>query len=400
MISLLVGPSGAGKSYEATVFHALPALRAGRQVWTNLPIVHEKFRRLEPAAVHLLKTIGDHKDDVSGVRTRAFATLRDYPTENVTSDVGPLIIIDECHKALPFRGTGQPVEEWFAEHRHARCDVLLITQSYGKISAAIRDNVQTVYKVRKGTAFGFAQKYVRKVQDGLRGDIVNTTVRTYDRKYFGLYRSHTKGTEGLEAGATDIVPIWRRWPVIGAAIVFPLGLFWMLSLGSPFAAAKPKNLDAVQADAKKVLAPSVAPVDAVIKATADVVSGKKSELKPEATEAMDPYGSKGLHYQGKIGFGRKVVHLFGVSQGSALIGSVTSEELELAGYKVKIVGECTGWIYYGKTERPVVCDSGAMVVGGVPSVRTRSAVEGTPEGGGAAAQSVKTQKPISSPVRS
>jgi zona occludens toxin len=237
------------------------------------------------------------------------------------------------------------------------------------------------------------------VQDGVRGDIVNTSTRKYEKKFFGLYKSHTKGAEGIEGGSSDVVPIWRRWPVVAAALVMPIGVI-MFAMAPPIFPDQSKANAAMLAAAKS--APKIVPevikpnVEAVQSAAVNVVSATppaaaKAEAKTE--EPMDPYGGKGIHYQGKMSIGGKLIHLFGVSQGSAMITSVTSDELERAGYRVRIVGDCTGWIYYGKTERPVVCDSGAMVVGGTPAIRQGKAPEGSPAGGGAGDNTAKSETP-------
>lgn len=387
MINFLIGPSGGGKSYEAVVYHVLPALRAGRLVITNLPINREAMIRVEPATAHLLRFVRD-RDGV-----RAFSTVGDYPARNDSQELGPLVVIDECHKALPFGRTDRAVEEWFAEHRHTRSDVLLITQSYGKISAAIRDNVQIVYRVRKAVAFGFSTRYVRKVQDGLRGEIVNTAVRRYERRYFGLYRSHTKGAEGVEGGASDVVPMWRRWPFVGAAIMLPLGVGLMLWKGNIFEAVKPDQVRAAElrrgspgprvVEVPKHIAEAAAAQRTLVQAEAARVE-RVSFAAPAARPVLiEPYGTKGLHYVGRMTFNGRTVHMFLVSSNAMGVSTVTSVDLEAAGYQINMVGECTGWLRYGDTVRPVICDGGQMRYGGGDSVR-RGTAEGTPEGGGAA----------------
>jgi zona occludens toxin len=87
--------------------------------------------------------------------------------------------------------------------------------SYGKLNAAIRDLIQIVYRVRKNVALGSSGSYVRKLQGGIRGEVVNTSIRRYDGRYFPLYQSHTKSAAGLEMGAADIIPFWRHWTFYG-----------------------------------------------------------------------------------------------------------------------------------------------------------------------------------------
>jgi len=392
MINLMLGTSGGGKSYESVVYHILPALQSGREVWTNLPVNRERIEAIEPRAGYLLKTVVDRvppqEVDERLVPTfRAFGRLEDYPQSNESAEKGPLLVIDECHKSLPMMGTLRAVEEWYAEHRHLRCDVLLITQSYGKISRAIRDNVQLVYRVRKAVAFGTSSRYIRKVQDGLRGDVVNTAVRTYEKKFFGLYRSHTKGAEGMEGGSSDVIPLWKRWPFIGAALFLStaaIGFVALASQGNPLTPKIPKMGDRAEwkpiseEEAERRRQAKAKAAEPAPQAVAPIFAGQPPK---DDAGRLEPYGNKGLHYTGKLAMGGKVVHLFAVSQNGQVVSHVTSDELLTAGYRVEVVAECTGWLYYGKTQRSVVCDSPQISPAGT-SVR-RGEAEGPASAGGA-----------------
>lgn len=226
MINLLLGQPGGGKSYESVAFHILPAVvEQGRKVITNLPLRLDMWEHFFPGSTKLIEIRGNYQFD--GKLCRPFSRVEDYGDSwRGENDLGALYVIDECHKFLPRVGTPVSVEEWYAEHRHEGADVLLITQSYGKISPAIRDLVQVVYRCKKATAFGSNDKYIRKVQDGLRGEVVNTSIRDYEPKYFPLYKSHTKSNGAvIEALASDIVPLWKRWPFKGAAICLVVVVF-------------------------------------------------------------------------------------------------------------------------------------------------------------------------------
>ena len=204
MINLLIGAPGGGKSYEACVYHILPALKRGRKVITNLPVNVEAFAALDPEYRDLLEVrrtpqpiLGTWAAGTDGpafrvegapkdqpVTTRLFSTVWDYFTDwRHPSGMGPLFVIDECQLSLP-RGKVDPhVAEWYSLHRHYNVDVLLLTQAYGRIDKAIVDLVQLVYRVRKAVAFGFTSKYIRKVQDGVRGEVVQSSMRVYEKRY-------------------------------------------------------------------------------------------------------------------------------------------------------------------------------------------------------------------------
>lgn len=248
MINLLLGQPGGGKSYEAVAFHVIPAVvEKKRKVITNLPLKLDMWEQFFPGSTKLIEIRGNYKHN--NKLYRPFSREEDYQDDwkDEVTDVGPLYIIDECHKSLPRKGTPVAVEEWYAEHRHSGADVLLITQSYGKINSAIRDAVQVVYRCKKAVAFGSSDKYIRKVQDGIRGDVVNTSIREYEKKYFPLYKSHTKSSGSVqEAFASDIVPFWRRWPILGAMV---FGVLFVVFTGyniSQLGKDKPKKEEPVK----------------------------------------------------------------------------------------------------------------------------------------------------------
>lgn len=230
MINLMLGQPGGGKSYESVAFHVIPAVvEQGRKVITNLPLALPIWESYWPGCTKLIE-IREPKL-IDGEVVRPFSRLEHYGDtwRHPDTGIGPLYVIDECHLAIPLRSPDSAeqvrVEEWYSLHRHELADVLLITQSYGKINKAIRDLVQVVYRCKKATAFGFSSRYIRKVQDGLRGDVVNTTDRKYEKKYFSLYKSHTRSSAAAqELDANDIVPLWKRWPFKGAAICLTLFL--------------------------------------------------------------------------------------------------------------------------------------------------------------------------------
>lgn len=234
MINLLIGPPGGGKSYEAVVYHVLANLEAGRKVITNLPLNIDELAAIVPAA-RMLVEFRNRQGKPGEPETWAFGSLSDYGDSwrDPVSKIGPLYVIDECHKALPRRGIGDKggvtVDEWYAEHRHEGADVLLMTQSYGKVSKAIIDQVQVCYRVKKKTAFGDSTGYIRKVQDGVKGDVLSIAERTYEARFFKLYKSHTR-TEAavIEADAKDIAPGFLKWKKAAKYVLLAgaLGIVW------------------------------------------------------------------------------------------------------------------------------------------------------------------------------
>lgn len=241
---LLLGIPGSGKSYEAVAYHIIPALRRGRKVITNLPLNREAINDyLSKDVTELLQTV-----EPTQICPRPFAQIEDFQTEwRGEGGVGPLYVIDECHFPFPHKATPIAIEEWFSMHRHQGADILLITQSYGKVSKSIIELVDTVWKCRKNIALGSTKTYRRITTDGVRGAQIALTIRKYEKEYFPLYKSHTLSSETVnEENTTDIKPIWRHWTFICAAVLLAIAipkLFYTYRNGHngilPVADAKP-----------------------------------------------------------------------------------------------------------------------------------------------------------------
>lgn len=381
MINLLLGAPGGGKSYEAVAFHILPAIKAGRKVVTNLPLDLEAWAQLDPDYPSLIEirtaTLAEEPAEpetraqrfvfgrpVGSVAVefcnRAFSHTEDYedPWRHPTTEVGVLYVVDECHMCLPFGNTDRAVEEWYSMHRHHNVDVLLITQSYGKVSKSIIDLVQVVYRVRKAVAFGSMTKYIRKVQDGIKGDVVNESIREYKKKYQELYRSHTKGRAVEEMTANDIVPIWRRWPFIGAALCFIV--FGILVFGI-------MNKSPVEQKQVKAPVPAASPANPRLEAVAAPAS---NVIQVGKAKDDDPFAGRGLHLVGELSKGGQRSAVFSISQNGQHVHYIKSDELTGAGYTVEMTSACSASLTWKTIKRNAICDAprvGPMMGGGVNS---------------------------------
>lgn len=385
MINLLVGQPGGGKSYEAVAFHVLPALEQGRRVVTNLPLNIEALRELDARYPDLITlkhdslkvekvvrkwNVAHRLFDVFNIEEtqRPFASIADYGDtwRHPVTGCGALYVIDECHLVLPRAKTAIAVEEWFSLHRHELCDVLLISQSYGKVCKPICDMVQVLYRVKKATAFGSSSSYIRKVQDGIGGEVVNTTVRQYDKKFFGLYTSHTKSSEaGQELAAVDIVPFWKRWPVLGAGLcgVLVVGLlvFGKASINPlKSAQAVPLSVGEIKRVDASALSASAVPV---AEKSMDIPAGlepyKPPETKSQLTgkTAAHPFDGLTLHIVGFIESAAKFKYAFLAEQNGQPVFSMPQSTLEKSGYTVEKLSECSAKIHYGEISFFAVCDS-------------------------------------------
>lgn len=344
MINLLLGQPGGGKSYESVAYHVIPAVvEQGRKVITNLPLILENWEAYFPGSTKLIEIRKPYKEEVTDdkgkVTTKVvvpFSRLEHYGDEwrHPKDDVGPLYIIDECHKSIPLRGTDVAIEEWFAEHRHELADVLLITQSYGKINKAVRDAVQLVYRCKKAVAFGSSDRYIRKVQDGIRGEVVNTSIREYEKKYFPLYKSHTKSNKSAqEAYANDVVPIWKRWPFMGAGICF---LFAGAILTYQFTRSDKKAPPPV-AHVQQVEV--VKPVEHIEPVKPQPVAEVAQPRGPE--KKIHPFQGLEMHLLAVTKFNNRepgkqdLYGYVGLARDGQIIRKVSFDDLRTAGYQIK-----------------------------------------------------------------
>lgn len=403
MINLLIGSPGGGKSYEACVYHILVSLKRGRKVITNLPVNVEMFAALDPDYRDLLelrrlpqpvrgtwaagtdgpafRVEGTPKDQP--ITTRLFSTVWDYYTEwRHPSGMGPLFVIDECQLALP-RGKVDPhVAEWYSLHRHYNCDVLLLTQAYGRIDKAIVDLVQLVYRVRKAVAFGFTTKYIRKVQDGVRGEVVSTSMRVYEKRYFGLYKSHTQGQSVGEEGASDTRPIWMAWPIVAAALCFGVvGVF--AATGGFNGMVTPKVVPPSASPSQKpewLNQPTLTAaqrLEIARSASAEPARASVPEPAPASSPptAGEPYGSLGVHLTGSMSRADgSTVYAFALSRQGSYLYALSGADLEAAGYRFKSLSHCVGELSWGNVRRIVLCDTPqiSLALGPAPGSAVRT----------------------------
>ena len=377
MINLLLGPPGGGKSFEAVVFHILPALRKGRKVITNLPLNMDELRKLDvkyPALVDLRQSNKEediqknswnpfHRvwDKLTIKQTfLPFASMSDYgdPWRHPKTGAGPLYVIDECHKPLPSSGTLKAVEEWFAEHRHEFADVLLITQSSGKICKAITDSCQVVYRVKKATALGTNNAYIRKVQDGLKGEVVNEAIRRYKAEFFKFYKSHTRSDgEGSELAANDIVPFWKRWPIVGAGICFALVLILLANGNTPNPMkAGIRVPDPITSASAQPL--GFSPASGVVPVSSVPVAQLSASSVPEIKiKQSHPFEGLTLHVTGFIENADRFLYSFSADQNGQTSFSLSQKNLILSGYTVEKLSPCSALIHYKDIHFYAVCDT-------------------------------------------
>lgn len=398
MINGLEGIPGSGKSYEAVAYHVLPALRSGRKVITNLPLIIEAFVAIDPSWRDLIEVrtrpaprIGDW--DASNIAEReafqlwtdrepqpqpdhisTFGTVWDfYSTWRNNKGQGPLYVIDECHVPLPRPERGSPgtpaeVVQWFKLHRHYNADVLLMTQSFRDMDQAIAGIIATLIKCRKADVLGNKNEYIRKVHAGYRGAEIQRNIRKYESQYFGLYKSNTQSSSSAETELQDVSPMivkLRRftrlfWVV---AIAYMAYAFWPqddTNVWGHKTAPSAKNPSQLQRPG------TAAPVQvraqsAAVTADQGLAQAQQQSAgvppAPAAPEVKDPLFGKLLHMTGDLSKQGRVQITFVVSSEGRRVFDVTSDDLMQAGYKVQKLAHCMATVTYQSVVRPVTCDA-------------------------------------------
>ncbi len=407
MINGLEGIPGSGKSYEASVFQVLAALREGRKVITNLPLVVDAYASIDPGYRMLIEIrrvpapvrgtwdvdrvdpetgdgeafelFADGHTEKAPEGSRVFGTVWDYWSDwkHPKTGLGPLFVVDECHIAMPKLGTEKAVIEWYKLHRHFNAEVLLATQKFRDMCQDIAGLMAMVIKVRKADILGKPDSYIRKVHAGYRGAVIQESIRKYEPHFFTLYKSHTQGNSVLESGAADVAPIsvklkrWTRamWAITAVAGV---GAYFFWNRTPPVPA--PVKAPVVARGATSAPAP-VKPVVSGVEASDAPSKVQPAAEKPALQDGRpEPFAGLKLHLTGCVQFRGRDLCTFAVAVGGRRVNQVTSAELVAAGYDWKAAGDCIGWLTWGGSVKAVVCDAPDSATGrdkGTPVVIER-----------------------------
>lgn len=285
---------GSGKTYEVVSVVILGALARGRRVVTNIAGINYPAmvdllveQGVEPEKIGTIVQI-DHekvldpffwradvgnedKSKFERFMRRLLASLPKTDEEGKPTVIkeffiqrGDLVVLDEIWRF--WGGFGLKDEDghkcpstvmnFFRMHRHfthpetgVSCDVALITQDVADIARRVRAVIEETYYMEKLTAIGSSKRYRVDVHQG--GKIgrkpLRSLQRSYEEKYFGLYKSHSGHKEG-EAGPKE-ENIDKRGNILGGAIfkvviplfilIFGFAVYYLWGFFHP----KPKKTD-------------------------------------------------------------------------------------------------------------------------------------------------------------
>ncbi len=235
-ITAYTGLPGSGKSYSAVCFAIIPAIKAGRAVVTNLPLLVDEITKEWPTA------------DVKLINLEDFT---DKGTKQLDAEMTPgaLVVLDELWRLWPSGLKTAAVPEdhksFLAEHRHRvgtdgrSTDIIFVTQDLSQIAAFARALVDKTYITQKFDALGAKNRakinmYQGAVtgQKGPQSQHIRTSTVKYSPEYFRFYKSHTKsetGGAGIEVGGDSRASIWKSpfWLALGVGLFVVLP--WSMS---------------------------------------------------------------------------------------------------------------------------------------------------------------------------
>lgn len=197
MIYLYYGKIGDGKTYHVVRNEVLPAVRSGRRVYTNIDgLSARRLQQVGGAGVVKL----DQWHTVDQVRAAVQVAENDKDGVSLQVEQGSLIVVDEAQlvwDARGFKDMSKGTLSFLEQHRHWGLDVVLVTQSPGRLDKAILRLCNECYHVKNlrflsGLMDG---RYVVNVrQSPFDREAMATYRGKYDSEIFSLYRSAVTGS--------------------------------------------------------------------------------------------------------------------------------------------------------------------------------------------------------------
>lgn len=246
-ISYYAGKPRHGKSYSVMARVVIPALKAGRTVVTNIPVLEPALQL--PGKVHQLKR------GKSTMRDIADLLLLDKDDE--TGDykpnmefAGAVFVLDEfmflCSSGVKTAAIDEKVKAFFAMHGHVNAEIgghsysteiVLMSQDASQICAMVKAMVDQSFLIEK-TLVGSKKLWTAKIYSGCVGvntgaakaTYLRTEQGTYDPEIFPYYKSQTlgegHGDESKTDDATNLLNLKAfRYGLPLAFVVLPL-LIW------------------------------------------------------------------------------------------------------------------------------------------------------------------------------
>lgn len=197
MIYAICGTPGSFKSCYAVEKFVLPALRKGKNVFTNiegLSVTHiATYYDMDPISVeenlHVLGRVYDDDGTWHEDRDKIRRFYEDLP-------INSLVVIDEAQNYFSSRDFKEQFSSdlipWLTKHRHLGVDVVWITQNIESVDITFRRNTHLTYALRRAENIGFKNAAFNYIFDRADLDRRHLARKMYrpDPTIFKLYSSY------------------------------------------------------------------------------------------------------------------------------------------------------------------------------------------------------------------
>lgn len=238
--TLISGQIGAGKSHVALEMFILPALRAGRHVYTNLDFTKDGSERGKDFIAGCRLSLYLKVDCTKLLVRSDFDKLQDYLILNdleglsLRVEKNSLIVIDEAQMIFDYMGVNRidkRIYHFLSYARHFGFDLLFLTQDYTLLNKFVVNLCNQYIDITgmKQVSTLAKNKYVLEYHNRPGGVLLDKRIRTYSPDVFNLYRSYISTEKDI---FSVVLPagFWKAmFPLILAAIV---GLYALKSLAS------------------------------------------------------------------------------------------------------------------------------------------------------------------------
>lgn len=193
-IYIVEGKPGAGKSYHTLVNDILPALKAGRPLYTNMAGLNTQLiaLALDVPRMDINISMIDKREDWIQLldwkeSDKEGATLK-FPKAS-------LFVIDEAQmiwNSREFKNTTKGFTDLLAYHRHFGLDFCFLTQDAKLLDVNISRICEGCFTIKNLSFLSTAllkKHYVIQFKQRPRDPIVSTDRGSYNEKYFPLYQS-------------------------------------------------------------------------------------------------------------------------------------------------------------------------------------------------------------------
>ncbi|MDI3323922.1 zonular occludens toxin domain-containing protein [Pontibacterium granulatum] len=288
MFMFMEGLPGAGKSYEAAVYYIAEELKKGRPVDAYIEgLNHDKFAEVTAVPLDELKTL------LIQITREQVREIYKHARKDA------LVVIDEMQNFWPKgrQTLSDEMTKFVTEHRHEGQDIIGMGQDINDVHNIWRNRCAKKFVMQTQDMVGRPNKYTWTAYQGKRTDKgikfvkIKSGTRTYEEKYFGLYKSHSDGTSNFDTFEDDRTNLLKSKKLI-LGVPATLGIagyaVWYLAT-TIFSGTGVSNKEALEAVSNKpaTVQTSFQDIDKQFNQVDDVAPGQ-IKIAPEPTATPLP----------------------------------------------------------------------------------------------------------------